>query len=136
MKVRYVTIDPGKREIKAIDVEDYLYALDKAGLAPGRVDHGVVEIGISIVVDEFSLFVPPAQQRYFAIGTRLFAGRALLYAFDDGGDTVDLNRIPDVKFFDSAKAVESAIEIGTIERPRNTLIQWVWPEPKPDVFEG
>jgi hypothetical protein len=136
--MRYITIDPIKGTVKAIETDDFQFALETAGLESGRVDHGVVELGVSIVVHEFGLFVDPERQRYFAIGDQLFAGKALLYGFDYRGETVDLRRVPDVKFFLNAKAVEKAIVDGTIQRPQMKLdseVIWSWPDPRPAVMD-
>lgn len=135
--MRYVAIDPIHKIVKAIDIDDFGYALEKAGLQRNHVDHAQVSHGVAIVVHEFSLFVPPGEQRYFTISGQLFGGKALLYGFDDSGETVDLLRIPTVKFFDSVKAVEDAIAAATIRRPRiiiNDNVTWSWPDPPPPEF--
>lgn len=91
--------------------------------------------GVSVVVYEYGLFVPPDQQRYFAINNKLYAGKALLYAFDNQGETIDLKRPPDVVFFGSVRAIEMAIEAGQIERPASQTLNWQWPQPMPDRFK-
>jgi hypothetical protein len=129
--MRYVVVDPIERIVRAHDVDSYLTALDRAGLEKSRVDHGQVEPGVAIVVHEHALFIPVTEQRYFGIKGRLYGGKALLYAYDTLGDTIDLKRVPDVKFYVDAKAVEIAIMAGTIQRPRNSDYNWQWPEPPP-----
>ena len=136
--MRYITIDPAKHVVKVIDTDDYMFALETAGLEGVNVDHGTIEHGIAIVVHGFSLFEPPERQHYFAIGDRLYAGRALLYAYDESGETVNLLRVPDVTFFTNAKAVENAIEAATVQRPQmklNDEVIWSWPQPRPEGSE-
>lgn len=140
--MRYITIDPARTAIKVIDADSYPYAVEVAGLEVGEVDHGTIERdpitgnGIGIVVYEYSLFVPSDQQRYFSIKGKLYAGRALLYAYNESGETIDLKRVPDVVFFGSARAVEMAIEAGTLERPASKTLGWQWPQPMPDRFKA
>lgn len=138
--MRYVTIDPTRTAVKVIDADNHPSAVEAAGLEIGQVDHGVIErdpftgIGVSICVYEYSLFVPADEQKYFAINGKLYGGKALLYAFDEKGETIDLTRVPDVFFFGSARAVEMAIAAGQIERPRSATLGWEWPQPKPEYF--
>jgi hypothetical protein len=94
--------------------------------------------GVQIVVDEFGLYAPVNQQRYFSIGRRLFAGNALLFAYEALGNTIDFEQIDNigVTFFGGAAAVERAIAAGIIDRPTfsvNGETVWQWPQPRPDL---
>lgn len=110
----------------------------QAGLV--NVDHGVVlratdkAHGIAIMVYEYGLFEPPEQQSFFGLAGRLYAGNAVLYAFNAGGDTVDLKVYPRVMFMPSVRAVERNIQLGLIQRPimsANDVVIWQWPAPAP-----
>lgn len=139
--MRFVTIEPAETRYRVVEADNAqsLYAI--LGLEGHAVDHGVIEpvhvsrhrIGIAIVVDEFSLFVPPEKQRYFVIGDQLYGGNALLYSFDEAGETVDMDRMPPVIFVTMA-GIEMAIAAGQIKRPilaLNDEVFWRWPEPSP-----
>jgi len=131
--MRYAVIDPQKRTLRAIDASSFDVALDVAGLADVGRDHGLVNRSLGIVVHEYGLYEPPDQQHYFALGSKLFAGKALLYAFDERGKTIDLTQCPEPVFFASPAAVEEAIDAGQIERPMKALngrIVWQWSEQK------
>lgn len=113
-------------------------AMARAGLV--NVDHGVVapvtpyrSVGMGIIVYEYGLFEPIEKQAYFAIGGRLYAGNAVIYAFDQRGETVNLPGTPVVQFMPSARAVERNIALGLVERPImsiNDEVIWRWPEPR------
>jgi len=127
--MHYVVIEPARQSVEVIDTDDYTSAVQKAGLNVGEVDHGTVGPGVAIVVYEYSLFVPAAEQRWFSVGGQLFGGKALLYGFDEHGETVDLPIPPPVLFFANVRAAEMAIEAGAVLRPRT--LGWEWPEPDP-----
>jgi hypothetical protein len=74
----------------------------------------------------------------FQIGRRLFAGNALLFAYEALGNTIDFEQIDNigVTFFGGAAAVERAIAAGIIDRPTfsvNGETVWQWPQPRPDL---
>jgi len=136
--MKYGRINPFEHKLDVIDAGDFSMAQRMCGLEPGRVDHGHLWRnpggfgGVAIVVDEHSLRVPKATQRYFAIGRRLYAGAALLYAFDEYGNTIDYeDPAADVSpaWFGSADEVERAIEAGHVIRPFRAIsgrIVWEW----------
>jgi hypothetical protein len=110
----------------------------EAGLRPGRVDHGGVRRGVlrmAVIVDEFSMFAPPEDTFYAAIGKQLIAGNAVLYAFDELGATRDLSDPPAVAFYGRGRErVERAIAAGAVMRPEvrvNGRLLWRWPDPAP-----
>jgi hypothetical protein len=137
--MNFLIIRPERRTIEPIEAKEPYEVYPAAGLDRLKVDHGMVyrphdgKPGVSLVVHETGMFVPPAEQHYFAIGTKLYAGNAVAYGFDEGGDTVDLplDQMPRVDWFESHYAVEDAIRNGAIERPRlavNGVVKWQWPE--------
>jgi len=75
---------------------------------------------IAIVVDQFSLFVPPEEQRYFIIGRQLYGGNAVLYGYNEEGESIDLPLMP-VVIFISVAGIEEAIAAGQIDRPQHAL---------------
>jgi hypothetical protein len=110
-------------------------------LAVLKVEHGVVvppdyrhhPIGVAIIVDEFSLFKLPTEQRYFSIGHKLYAGNAILYGYDSAGETRDLPHML-VPMFMTLLGIEDAIASGQIERPSMSVNGeqiWQWPDPPP-----
>lgn len=112
-------------------MDDLVDTEKSAGLDPYAVDHGVVAPGIGIVVFEYGLFVEPQQQSYFAINGHLYAGCAALYGFDDEGETVDLDKIPEIQWMDSVEHIEREIAAGRVKRPQiavNGKVQWQWPQ--------
>jgi hypothetical protein len=130
--MKFVVIDPRKISVEQIDAPELHEALNLAGLTPHEIDHGVVTHGIGIVVYEFGLFVPPTEQRYFAVGKGLYAGTAVLYGYDERGETVDLAIWPPPRFFGSIDAIEQAIAADEIVRPRiaiDSTVTWEWPQP-------
>jgi hypothetical protein len=134
--MRYVLINPVLRTATAGDYASLQDAEVAAGLDPGAVDHGMITRSIGYVVYEFGLFVPPAQQHYFAMGRGLIAGAAVLYGVDAWGESVNLHRstIPDIRWFLGMNDVEAAIEAGEIIRPEtaiNGVVTWRWPDAHP-----
>jgi len=128
--VRHIVIEPKTCTIRVLNVAAFDHAVKAAGLVPGRVDHGMAAPGIGIVVFEYSMFEPADGRHWFAIGSKLYGGNALLYGVGDGGETIDLFKPPPVIFFPNAQAVEKAITAGTIERPTiriNGVPYWTWP---------
>jgi hypothetical protein len=139
--MRFISIEPAETRVTTVEADNLFDLYQPLGLARTQVDHGQIVpphtlpngAGVAIVVQEFSLFVPTDKQRYFCIGRRLFAGNALLYGFDETGETIDLIGEPEVVFMSSA-GVEAAIGAGQIERPTMSVDGeqiWQWPEPSP-----
>lgn len=137
--MRFVIIEPAKTDTKVVEAKNLRDLYTPLGL--DKVDHGLIAppretpsgVGIMIVVDEFGLFKPKHQQRYFAIGRQLFGGNAVLYGFNEIGESVDLVEMPVVLFM-SLTGVEDAIARGQIDRPSSAVNgdqYWAWPEPSP-----
>ena len=129
--MKFVTIDAYKAKVETVEAASPQEAYAHVGLNPGSVDHGVVHPGVAIVVYEYFLFVPVDEQRWFAVGRQLFGGTAVLYGFDESGETVDLKEPPPVLFFRDYVEVERAIQNGVIDRPRmavNNQVLWQWPQ--------
>jgi hypothetical protein len=133
--MKFAVITPSRQETIITDFSDLNTALRAADLHFRGVDHGMLAIGVhrvGIIVYEFSLFVPAAEQSYFAIHGHLYAGNAVLYGVDDNGSTVDLRVMPEVFFMPNQHAVERSISLGLITRPYmavNKQITWQWPQP-------
>jgi hypothetical protein len=137
--MKFATIEPAYTRWEIVDAEQPTDLYERLGLL--KVDHGVVAppdyrhhpIGIAIIVDEFSLFKMPTEQRYFAIGRRLYAGNAVLYGYDSAGETHDLPHMP-APMFMTLLGIEEAIASGQIDRPSmfvNGEQVWQWPDPPP-----
>jgi hypothetical protein len=131
--MKFVIVDPWKHEVRRVNARDANEAEVMAGLQPGQVDFGEAAPNVGIIVFEFGLLEPPAEQRYFTVGSwgGLYAGAAVLYAFDDDGETVDLDEPPPVRFLDTREEVEAAIAAGTVRRPYtsvNGVVLWEWPD--------
>src|SRR5262245_23390590 len=140
--MRFVLVDPRLRGARFIQAKDIGAAITRAGLDRNETGHGIIAReqtrGIGIFVHEFSLFVPVQRQVYFAIGRHLYAGNAVLYAFDYVGKTIDFALpIPMLTFFGSALEVEEAIHRDLIDRPQLVLngeVLWSWPAEAPPQF--
>ena len=133
---RFLTIQPAKQFSIWVQSPSLTSAMALVELE--NVDHGVVVPGVGIVVYEYGLFVPPNEQHYFSIRTRLYAGNAVLYAFDKMGETVSLARhqVPEIVFMPNAASVERSIELGLVQRPQmavNGVVTWEWPQPRRKV---
>jgi hypothetical protein len=140
--MRFGIVNPFVQNVTLEEFATIELAMARAGLV--NVDHGVVFpvsrdnplgllIGLAIMVYEFSLFAPPDRQAYFAIDSHLYAGHAVLYAFDKDGNEVDLPGTPRVVFMPSAAAVERNIQLGFVQRPFmavNGVKTWEWPQPR------
>ena len=133
--MKYLVIDPFIRGSKIVIAKSTAEALALAGLDGNDTDHGVVgryfDRGLGIFVGGHSMFEPVNEQKYFAIGGRLYAGRGLVYAFDGQGRTIEFARpIPMVRFFEDALEIEYAIHQHEIMRPQiviNGKVTWSWP---------
>ncbi|RZN30464.1 hypothetical protein [Bradyrhizobium sp. Leo121] len=136
--MKFEIVDPNARATKLVDVIDLCVAQRVAGLNPGRTDHGTLWLGLSIVVDEDSLFAPADTLGYFALNFRLYAGPAVLHSHDETGKTCDLpSEVSPIWIKDAAEA-ESLIQAGLLERPQLAIdgeVFWQWPQPKPDLTE-
>jgi hypothetical protein len=134
--MKYAVADVTKRTCELIDCADFAAALAAAGLPRGETDHGLIGIGIGLFVHEHGLYVRPFQQRYFSIGGHLYAGNALLYAFDEAGETIDLTAVPLIRWLPTEVAVWEAIDNGEIALPELRVdgeLIWRWPQAKPDL---
>jgi hypothetical protein len=135
--MRFILIDPKKKIVDFIEGKELTAVYAQAGLKIGEVDHGTIFVndegsGIAIVVYELGLFKPPQESSYFALFENLYEGGAILYAFDEHGETIDIpDTKPPVLFFRDGDAVERAILSGEIRRPRTAVngeTIWEWPK--------
>ena len=69
---RFVIVNPHKRTVEGVSFDSLFEAQAAAGL--GNVDHGVLAPGLGYVVDEFGLFAPVSEQKYFGLCGHLIAG--------------------------------------------------------------
>lgn len=138
----FAIIRPDRRESVLVHAGTPQEVYAVVGLDAAHVDHGTIyrtaDRSLAIVVGEFGLFEPPERIRYFSIGRQLYAGNAVLYAFDYVGETADLdpNAIPPITYYRDGFDVENAIRDDLIARPiirRNDEVVWRWPERKPDL---
>jgi hypothetical protein len=131
---RYVIVDPRIRKVFAVDVETIQEAQRIAEI--GNVDHGQLAQGLGYCVYEYAMFEPsPDKQAYCGINGHLIPGPAVLYAFDEMGETIDLrlSEVPDVRWYLGINDVEAAIERREIVRPYvavNDDVLWEWPAPQ------
>jgi len=138
--MRYGLIDPRTRQYDVVVADELPLSL--VGLTNSETDHGAVAPRLMIVVYEYSLFVPPEKQSYFAIGRQLFGGVAVLYRVDKDGETIDFTWpiAPKVRWFADRAAVEREIEARLLDRPVMSIssgnevrVFWQWPDPRPDI---
>lgn len=135
--MRFIVIDPARCEVKVIEKKDLNGALRATGLRLSRVDFATLFVGddgwgLQIVVYEKGLRESPSKHRFFSLGESLFAGSAIIFAFNNKGDTVtlpDIMRNPPVTFYRSYREAEAAIRRGELQRPQitaNGKVVWEW----------
>jgi hypothetical protein len=132
--MKFAIINPTVQAIIPLDCRNLAMAEIEAGLKHSEVDHGQINRQLGIVVYEYGLFVPHEKQRYFAIGARLYAGNAVVYAFDETGETVDFDGDGlNPAWLSDGAAVERAISAGICNRPQMSVdgVFWRWPQPAP-----
>jgi len=141
--MKYGKIDATAHTLTIIEAATADDAKHICGLKPMEIDIGTVhhEYGVggcAIMVAEFGLFVPPINQHFFAIGNRVYAGNALLYAYNAEGYTIDFDDPNlEITWFADGREVEDAILAGKIIRPtvtRDGVPVWEWPDPKPEAL--
>jgi hypothetical protein len=135
---KFALVDPANKRILYTDYKDINEALETAGLKFGQVDFGTIAEGVGIIVYEYSLNERP--QNYFSLGNQLYGGPAVLYGYDEAGETVDF-KLPSIdtpKWWGSdIVKIEQAIACGDIIRPRisvNDSVLWEWPARLPPDF--
>jgi hypothetical protein len=141
--MRFGLIDPWEQRAAFIHAEDLHNAFFLVGLKWNQVDHGCLQrFGENVVgyaVYEFGLHEPPEEQRYFALGRALIAGKAVLYQ-EKCDVACDLEVMPErVRWFGSVLEIEAAIAADEIVRPLMAAggeVLWRWPEPAPFQRRG
>lgn len=137
---KFALIEPAQKMVRLEEFTDLNPdAFNAAGLTKG-VDFGAIAPNHSIVVYEFGLFVKPEDQHFFAIGRSLYAGNAVIFCEVDGKpadvDPEFYNHLlATIRFFNSSKEVEDAIEAEEIIQPSLSIgdeTVWVWPQPAPE----
>jgi hypothetical protein len=135
-KILFAIVNPEHGTVICDRYKDATEAVKAASLQPGQVDHGTLTHNLAIIVYEFSLKQPPHEQHFFRIGHNLYAGNAVLYSYNEMGETVDLhirsgslsNRLR-FKFYQSIDEIESDIATGELNRPQmsvNGEVLWQW----------
>jgi hypothetical protein len=135
MKMKFAIVRPAERRVEVAAFESFDAACKFAGI-DGK-DFGTIwmphsqydRAGLSIVVYEFGLLKenpttkePIVQQPMFAINRRLYAGNAVLFSFNESGETISLS-LPEQEITNSIiwlknrEEAEMAIMIGLVERP-------------------
>lgn len=136
---QFVLIEPAERRLSLKPFADLSAALAAVGLHTGEIDFGSLMPDHSIVVYEFGLFEPPAQQHYFALGKNLYAGNAVVFAEVEGKPS-DVTKEcwhllrSNLRWFDSVQEIEKAIDDEEIIQPSISVdgkVVWVWPQPRP-----
>lgn len=145
---KYAIIRPAARRVDVSEFGSFEDATHFAGVVDkdfGTVwmpDSRLDRTGLSIVVWEFGLLqVNPKTkekiypQPMFALNHRLYAGNALLYSFNEGGETVSL--LPtqkeiarEILWLPTQEDAEKAIKSGLVIRPViavNNKILSAWP---------
>lgn len=128
-KIKFIIIDPRQREVRTVSHHTLVDAQLEAGLKPREVDHGTLGRGWGYCCYEYALFVPAAQQAYFAIGRSLFAGPIVVYGYDELGEMMDCQPLPDQPAVRWVDDPEAAMRRGEIERPCtrfNGIVDWQW----------
>lgn len=151
--MRFISIDPLAHEISFLHAETFDEALAAVGLSSGDIDIEGIASGLSIAVYEYGLkdrnprtkeAIPP--QVYFALGDSLYAGRAVIYAYNTGGETIDIaTRYLSAfqtfaRWYANKNEVEAGIARGEIRRPQqtittydedraDTIVTWRWNQP-------
>jgi hypothetical protein len=145
--MNYAIVNPQAKEVRIISAFDMAGAKRVAGL--NGVDFGVVypahargdKIGLGIVVYEFGLLredpagKPVPHLPLFGFHYGLYAGKAVLYSFDETGETVDLRPTRDelkrdILWLPTHADAERAIAGGLVRRPYNAINDKVlsqWP---------
>lgn len=133
--MRFLHIDPKAKTVKPAEGADPHII---PALAKVNVDHNVVIKfsrhgwgGIGIFVYEYGLM--EGDGPYFELLGVLYSGDAVLYRFDDAGETVDMPEKEDSlikpRWFANKEEVELGIAAGVVERPVNTVngaVIWRW----------
>lgn len=120
--MRYAVVNAEQETISLVDKDEINEAKIEAGLDPIGVDHGTVKTGLGIVLYEFGLLEP--QKHYFILNRTLYAGNAVLYAYDEEGETIDIPRLVlayNIKFLHGIDAVEAALQRGEANRPYTAI---------------
>lgn len=120
--MRYAVVNAENETVSLVDHNDLDEVKKSAGLEPLGVDHGTVKTGLGIILYEFGLLEP--NEHYFILNRTLYAGNAVLYAFNEHGETVSVPRSVlafEIKFLHSINAVEAALKKGEADRPYTSI---------------
>src|SRR5215831_669833 len=137
MMTRVLIIRAAERKIEPFVVDEVHEAYATAGLPTGKLEHSIVRRpngdapGIGIFVDKSALTVHQEKQSYFVLADKLYGGNAVLYGFDETGQTVDAPSMV-VRWYSDQYEVEQALRRGEVQRPviknESNDVVWRWPE--------
>jgi hypothetical protein len=134
---KFVLIDPRDCTVEMVEAEHLDELYERVGLRPNEVDFGCIYRSqtegwtLNVIVDEFGLYVPLNQARYFSLGGQLLEGGAIIFKAERDGETSSMAAVPPVMFYRSHVEVEAAIAKGEIARPEmriNGQLVWQWPQ--------
>lgn len=125
---QFLHIDPKARTVKIVEAKEWQDV--SPNLKRTEVDFGTVMPGVSIIVYEYGLL--EGSGPYFALMGQLYSGDAVLYGYDEAGETIDMPDIPQLfapEWLADKIEVELAIMAGIVERPVSTVngaVFWQW----------
>lgn len=146
--MKFAIVRPGEQRVQAVSAGDINIAVQLAGLSMGELDFGIVSPvskkrpGLAVTVYEFGLCKMNKRTGknqkplpMFGLGQQLYAGNAVLYSFDEEGETVDLavgirDIARDIIWLPDQKEAEKAIMSNLVLRPVqaiNGVIMAAWP---------
>jgi hypothetical protein len=135
--MKFMTINAKERTTALVEAVDMFLLYESVGLRPAAVDHATITrfedgTGLAIIVDEIGMMRDPTETYFFSIGPQLYAGGAIVYAYDAEGETLGMISTIPVMFYRSCDEVEMAINRGEISRPFtavNEEVLWEWNKP-------
>jgi hypothetical protein len=132
--MRFIHISPRDKTVEFIEADSFEEALPLCGLKSGEIDFGELGLNRSIAVYEYGL-IEETGLGYFSLGWSLYAGNALVFAYDTEGETVsvtdqDLDIAREyTTFYATKEEVEASIAAGKIRRPESSVggvVTWSW----------
>jgi hypothetical protein len=152
--MKFAIVNPERQTVEIINSRNTDAVIHYAGLRRGEIDFGTISLnpdfsGLSIIVYEFGLLKHDPLTRkliekraMFSLYRKLYAGCAVIFAFDGHGETASLDMpasdlIRDVIWLATEAEVEKAISAKLVDRPWtgvNGKVHSQWPNMEvPDV---
>lgn len=133
--MKFLTIKVAEKKIDFFEGKEPYECLQAAiGLDRMKTDHGTLAPGLGIIVYELGL-LEPEHQHFFAVGKQLFEGNALVYRYNQMGETEDVRNADLIvlrthtTFIEGRETVEQLIQIGDVDRPQSSVngeVLWKW----------